>query len=259
MTTVVSVHSFRGGTGKSNTTANVAANLAAAGSRVAVIDTDVQSPGIHTLFGFDQDFEHTLDDYLWGKIAIGDAVHDVSELVGAQESGGRLFLVPSSMQATDIARILRDGYDVVRLNEGFRELAASLDLDFLFIDTHPGLNEETMLSITVSDILLLLLRPDQQDFQGTAVTVDIARRLSVPDLQLVLNKVPDVVDLDDLRAQMDSAYAAPTAAILPLSTEVVINASGSLFSLTHPDHAWSQGIRDIVGVLQGRENAEPAV
>ncbi|TXH31361.1 MAG: MinD/ParA family protein, partial [Actinobacteria bacterium] len=64
MTTVVSVHSFRGGTGKSNTTANVAANLAANGARVAVIDTDVQSPGIHTLFGFDQSVDHTLDDYL---------------------------------------------------------------------------------------------------------------------------------------------------------------------------------------------------
>jgi MinD-like ATPase involved in chromosome partitioning or flagellar assembly len=255
VTTVVSVHSFRGGTGKSNTTANVAANLAAAGSRVAVIDTDVQSPGIHTLFGYDQDFEHTLDDYLWGKTDISGAVHDVSDRIeGLPDGPGQLFLVPASMQASDIARILRDGYDVVRLNEGFRDLARTLDLDYLFIDTHPGLNEETMLSITVSDVLLLLLRPDNQDYQGTAVTVDIARRLSVPNLQLVVNKVPDVVDLDDLRSQLDEAYAAPTAAVLPLSTDMVINASGGLFSLTNPDHAWSQGIRDIVEVLQ-RETA----
>lgn len=251
VTTVVSVHSFRGGTGKSNTTANVAANLAAAGSRVAVIDTDVQSPGIHTLFGYDQDFEHTLDDYLWGKSDIAGAVHDVSDRVaGIEEGPGQLFLVPASMQASDIARILRDGYDVVRLNEGFRDLAQSLDLDYLFIDTHPGLNEETMLSITISDVLLLLLRPDKQDYQGTAVTVDIARRLSVPNLLLVVNKVPDVVDSDDLRAQLDEAYGAATAAVLPLSTDMVINASGGLFSITHPDHAWSQGIRSIVQVLQ---------
>ena len=259
MTTVVSVHSFRGGTGKSNTTANVAATLAAGGARVAVIDTDIQSPGIHTLFGFDQNLQNTLDDYLWGKIAIADAVHDVTDRIGDNPHGGTLFLVPASMAPSDIARILRDGYDVVRLNEGFRDLAEELDLDYLLIDTHPGLNEETMLSITVSDVLLLLLRPDKQDFQGTAVTVDIARRLAVPNLVLVLNKVPDTVDLDDLLMQMEEAYSAPTAGILPLSTQMVVNASGGLFSLTHPDHPWSQGVRRIAASLDGDPVTRTAV
>jgi nitrogenase subunit NifH len=36
MATIVSIHSFRGGTGKSNTTANVAATLALSGQRVGV-------------------------------------------------------------------------------------------------------------------------------------------------------------------------------------------------------------------------------
>ncbi|MFL5804583.1 MAG: ParA family protein, partial [Roseiflexaceae bacterium] len=46
MSQIISIHSFRGGTGKSNTTANVTALLAASGLRVGVIDTDLQSPGI---------------------------------------------------------------------------------------------------------------------------------------------------------------------------------------------------------------------
>ena len=37
--------------------------LAAAGNRVAVVDTDIQSPGIHVLFGFADDLDHTLNDY----------------------------------------------------------------------------------------------------------------------------------------------------------------------------------------------------
>lgn len=52
---IISFHSFRGGTGKSNTTANVAAFLAIGGQRVGVIDTDIQSPGIHVLFGMGDD------------------------------------------------------------------------------------------------------------------------------------------------------------------------------------------------------------
>ncbi len=51
MAKIISIHSFRGGTGKSNTTANVATLLAVQGGRVGVIDTDIQSPGIHILFG----------------------------------------------------------------------------------------------------------------------------------------------------------------------------------------------------------------
>lgn len=38
-------------------------------------------------------------------------------------------------------------------------------LDYLFIDTHPSLNEETLLTITLTDVLLVVLRPDSQDYQ----------------------------------------------------------------------------------------------
>ena len=54
MSRIISIHSFRGGTGKSNTTANVAALLATEGLRIGVVDTDIQSPGIHVLFGVDE-------------------------------------------------------------------------------------------------------------------------------------------------------------------------------------------------------------
>jgi MinD-like ATPase involved in chromosome partitioning or flagellar assembly len=248
MATVISIHSFRGGTGKSNTTSNLAGQLVALGYRVGVVDTDIQSPGIHVLFGFSDDLDNTLNDYLWGKLSIKEVAHDVTSVIAATTTiapGGALYLVPSSMKAGDIARVLREGYDVGMLNDGFRDLARELQLDYLLIDTHPGLNEETLLSITISDVLLLILRPDRQDFQGTAVTVDVARKLGVPALYLVVNKVPSGVDLEDLRSQMTAAYAAETAAILPLSEEVVQNASAGLFSLTTPDHPWSEQIRII--------------
>ena len=44
MSMVISIHSFRGGTGKSSTAADVATLLAAEGQRIGVIDTDLRSP-----------------------------------------------------------------------------------------------------------------------------------------------------------------------------------------------------------------------
>lgn len=246
MTKIVSVHSFRGGTGKSNSSANIAAKLASSGKRVGVVDTDVQSPGIHVLFGFDEQMNgKMLNDYLYGNCPITDAAHDVTDRLPNVAPGGALYLVPSSIKAADIAKVLRQGYDVELLNEGFRALAKGLNLDVLIIDTHPGLNEETLLSITISDVLLLILRPDKQDYQGTAVTVDIARRLEVPELLLLVNKVPSNADRAAVAADVSAAYGAEVAGVLPLSEDIVSNASGGLFSITSPDHIWSQIVAQV--------------
>ncbi|HKX68464.1 MAG TPA: P-loop NTPase, partial [Intrasporangium sp.] len=92
MAPILSIHSFRGGTGKSNLAANVATLLAAEGRRIGVVDTDLQSPGVHVLFGMSQDaIRRSLNDYLWGRCQIGDAAHDVTSSLD-EGLAGRVFL-----------------------------------------------------------------------------------------------------------------------------------------------------------------------
>ncbi|MDR3496365.1 MAG: MinD/ParA family protein [Ancalomicrobiaceae bacterium] len=251
MTRIVSTHSYRGGTGKSNITANLAANLVMMGKRVAIIDTDIQSPGIHVLFGLDpQRFRFTLNDYLWGHCQIEETAVDVTsslvtEATRLPQNAGRVFLVPSSVKAGEITRILKDGYDVNALNDGFRDISERLQLDYLLIDTHPGMNEETLLSIAISDCLLLVLRPDHQDYQGTAVTLDVARRLDVPQLLLVVNKALPAFDFQELSGRIMSTYRTPVGAVLPLTLDIVRLGSGGLFTMLYPDHPFSASIRSL--------------
>lgn len=236
MSKIISIHSFRGGTGKSNTTANLAALLAAAGQRVGVIDTDIQSPGIHVLFGLSgSTINHSLNDYLWGRCEIGQAAHDVSEQLGAGATG-KLFLIPSSIQADEIVNVLREGYDVSLLTNGFRKLIQELTLDVLLIDTHPGLNEETLFSIAISHMLLIIMRPDQQDYEGTGVTIEVARSLDVPGLLLLVNKTPPSLDRAAVQARVEQAYNCEVAAVLPHSDEMMTLASSGIFALRYPDH-----------------------
>lgn len=253
MAKIISIHSFRGGTGKSNLTANLAATLAVKGKRVGVIDTDIQSPGIHVLFGLDEArLPRSLNDYLWGTCRIEEAAYDMSEQLGAQRAaGGALFLIPSSIRAGEIARVLREGYDVGRLNDGFGELIRQLRLEHLLIDTHPGLNEETLLSMTISDLLLLVLRPDRQDFQGTAVAVDVARKLEVPNMYLVVNKAPPAYDAVAVRGQVESAYKVPVAAYIHQSDEMLQLGSAALFCLRYPDHPYTQQVGEIAARIMG--------
>jgi MinD-like ATPase involved in chromosome partitioning or flagellar assembly len=244
MSRVIAIHSYRGGTGKSNLTANLAATIALQGKRVAVVDTDLQSPGIHTLFGLDErSTDRTLNDYLWDRSPIQDAVYDVSPGLGVE--AGRLFLVPASVNAEEIARILSEGYNVGLLNDGFRQLIKLLELDYLFIDTHPGLSRETLLSIAISNLLILILRPDQQDFQGTAVTVDVARQLRVRQLSLVINKVLHKLDRTALQQKVEATYHADVAGIFPLSEDMIELGSSGLFCLHHIDHPFTQTLNQV--------------
>jgi MinD-like ATPase involved in chromosome partitioning or flagellar assembly len=246
---IISIHSFRGGTGKSNTTANLAAVLAGQGKRVAVIDTDIQSPGIHVIFGLDEaTMRFSLNDYLNGKCPIKATASDVTPDSGPGRTG-KIFLIPSSIKPGDIARILREGYDVGLLNDGFHNLIQDLNLDVLLIDTHPGLNEETLLSIAISDALVIILRPDQQDYQGTGVTVEVARKLGVPLLLLVVNKVPEAFDSAKVRARVETTYGAPVAAVLPHSEEMMTLASSGIFSLHYPDHPITASYRALAAQL----------
>src|SRR5512145_2151556 len=86
-----------------------------------------------------------LNDYLWGKSPIEEAAYALHETAGNDPGRGflkglNIWLIPSSIRTGEIARILREGYDVGLLNEGFHTLLDKLKLDYLFIDTHPGLN-----------------------------------------------------------------------------------------------------------------------
>ena len=126
------------------------------------------------------------------------------------------------------------------MNDGFRRLVKSLQLDYLFIDTHPGLSKETFLSIAISHILILILRPDKQDYQGTAVTIDVARQLKVRKMLLTINKIHSQLNSDALKQKVEETYNEKVVGLFPLSEDVVRLASEGIFYTRYPEHPISQ-------------------
>ncbi len=239
MARTVAIHSFRGGTGKSNIASNVAVLLARRGLRVAVVDADIQSPGLHALFGLNDDsVPWALNDFLWGRCPITSVAY-----------GGTPYVVPSRITANDIARVLSQGYDVERLNEGLHELEEALDLDVMLVDTHPGLHEETLVTLSISDLLLILLRPDEQDFQGTAVTVEVARQLEVRNMLMAVNMVMPSIDRDALARQVARIYDVPVVAVLNRSDDLALLGSRDLFCVRHPEHPFCQQLEHLATAL----------
>ena len=89
------------------------------------------------------------------------------------------------------------------------------------LDTHPGLNEETLLSLVISDALLIIMRPDRQDYEGTGITARVAKELGAAH-QLLVNKAPESLDPAQIARTVEAAYGVPVVAVMPHSNELML-------------------------------------
>lgn len=251
------IHSFHGGTGKSSIIANVAALLAASGKRVGMIDTDLQAPGLHVLFGrAGKKHDNTLNDLLAGTCTASQAAIDVTAHIGPSVTG-KLFLIPASTNPGHIAQILSQGYEASRLSAAIRQFSDALQLDVLLIDTHPGLNEEALLSMELADAVVLTLCPDQQDFEGTGIAVQVARKLKVSNLMLMVNRVPESYNLAELQRRVESTYGCSVVGVMPHSNEALTFHGNGMFALCYPGHPMTAGFKQIARSLMS-VNIEPS-
>lgn len=95
-----------------------------------------------------------------------------------------------------------------------------------------------------------MLRPDQQDYQGTAVTLELARRLEVPQLLLVVNKALNAMDKVQLKDEIEAAYQTPVAAILPLSEDLIRLGSAGLLVTLRPESPCVTALKDVVKLIR---------
>ncbi len=215
-----------------------------------MIDTDIQSPGIHIIFGLrGEQITSSLNDYLWHGKEITETALNVTQNL-TQSIKGQLYLIPSSIKAGEIARVLREGYNAELLTQGIRQLVDALSLDFLFIDTHPGLNEETLLSLILAHVLIIILRPDQQDYEGTGVTLRVASQLEVPRITMLINKVPPSIELEAIKTKVKETYQSEVLAAIPFSLEMMDLGSRGIFAAHFPHHAITETYQYVDDMLK---------
>jgi MinD-like ATPase involved in chromosome partitioning or flagellar assembly len=229
----VIINSFRGGTGKTTMTSNLATYLALHGFKVVIIDADVISPGIHAVFGLDEhSFDDTLTDYLLGECDLSDALYDISDEVGLPDES--LYLMPSSIRTEDIAGILDK--KSASISKAINHLMERIEPDFVLIDTHPGINKSVLSTLHATDVILNVIRPDNQDYQGVKVYSDIIKKLGLQSKTfLLLNKVHPKLRTKRLSNKVEKDFHLPVAGMMPLSEELILNQSRHVFIDKHSD------------------------
>lgn len=236
MAQFISVHSFRRGTGKTSIALALAGVLAQRGKRVCLFDTDISSPGLHIMLGLNETgIECFLNDYLEDRCAITDAVIDTTDHLEVSVPG-RIFLVPANPSPSIAMQTRWNRKGAERLADAYYELTEPLNLDAILVDTHAGITEESIAALATTDIAAIILRPDQQDYQGTALLVDLARSLNVERLAVIVNELSSGYDPRQARESIEETYKAQIVGVLPHSEDMMTLGGHGPFPLRYPNH-----------------------
>ncbi|MEM1168059.1 MAG: AAA family ATPase [Cyanobacteria bacterium P01_H01_bin.35] len=192
---IVSFFSFKGGVGRTTTLVATALTLARHGHRVAIVDLDLESPGISTIFFPDtEDSVSGVIDYLLEKNIQGknwklrthlQPVND-PKLLG--DRGENLNILRAGSVDNDylekLARL--DFQNLLDLNnhlpkiwhDMFKELNAATKLDFIFLDTRTGFHD--IGGLAIADLSHAAVIFGTQSRQSWAGLTHVIRRLAKP-------------------------------------------------------------------------------
>jgi cellulose biosynthesis protein BcsQ len=174
MARCIAFHSYKGGTGKTTLASNLAALLAKKGRRVFLLDLDVYAPSIQAYFDTTPDF--WVNDYLNNEAEVDDIMSDFTHLVsgsGSSKATGKLWIGFSNPKKEEIYKL--EGITQKNLkSQLFRrfvqlreKLISDYDVDYIIIDTSPGLRFWSISALALSDIYFLALKMGDMDISGT--------------------------------------------------------------------------------------------
>ena len=213
---------------------------------------DLEGPGLHVIFGLDPyELPFTLNDVLTNGAQPEQATVKMNERLHLTK--GEIYFAPASVKVEEILRSLRSGFELDSFSNAIKKLTEKFGLDYLLVDTHPGLEDDTLLAMGVCSNLVVVSRLDQQDMFGTGVLAEVARTLEKP-VHLVLNMIPSGMSAPEASRvinKIGANFKVQVLGWLPFSEEITNSLSKSVFILDNPRHPITKRFSELATKLEG--------
>lgn len=238
--TVITVHSYKGGTGKTSLCLNLSAMAAKRGRDVVLLEFDLDGPNLHTMFktaGF-------VNDYIEGKKDIEKIVVDAGRPLNLP---GKFRVAVANPRMEAIRKAI--SMDRAEQLDSLKRLMAvkkTFANDLVFIDTSPGVTYSSINAVLSSDKALVVARPDVFDMDGTARIVNEFYGGLEKRTGLVVN---DSLEPEDA-AEVQKAVGIPILERIPWYREVKKLGGREIFSLRNPNHEFTRIIEGLVNKVE---------
>jgi len=248
---IIALHSYKGGTGKTLLSVNLATLFAEMGKKVCLLDLDLRAPSIYALFKNKTD--RWVNDYLSKACKIDNILSDYT----TTNMEGKL-LVGLANPSTEAIRDMEakdrkwEMEALGRLLALKTALLKEQDFDYVFFDTSPGLQYSSINSIVSADIVLVIMSLDKSDFEGTQRMMHDLYDLFEKKTGVIINKIPfEYFSTENQNSHIKLAtHQLPIVGVVPCSCDILAAGGKCLFASEKPDHPFIKTLKEITKNLE---------
>jgi len=257
------------------------------GFNVLLLDLDVYAPSLQTYL--DVMPTHWINDFLFEDSKLDQVISDMTHIVkkydrvtGTPNSKkGKLMVGFSNGSKDEIYRLdgaVRHDTSMIKLLRKFilirEEISATYDLDYIIMDTSPGIRYWSINTLAIVDIILLSLKMDGIDIAGTKVMAsEIYKNFSRLGTRpyLILNRVAGYChppNLGQSVASLEKKYSVildeqsediinlkrelemEVISSIPCYCDIQFDSREFLTVLQYPDHPFSLRVNELIDKLE---------
>jgi MinD-like ATPase involved in chromosome partitioning or flagellar assembly len=258
MSKIVAVHSYKGGTGKTLLSVNLAATFAKLGKKVCLFDLDFRAPSLFAILKVEDKRECWLNDYLNGACEINRVLVDLSSRI---PGNGKFFAAlanPSTEAIRDMSAKDRkwEMRALGRLLSLRNTLLNNQTFDYLVFDTSPGLQYSSINAIVAADFVVVATTGDRSDVDGTRRMLRELYNLFEKKTGLVINKVLDATSKsrrDEMDSRVKNVYQVPMLGLVPCFCDILRAEGGLIFAQDKPNHPFTGILEDMAKKIDANE------
>jgi septum site-determining protein MinD len=247
---IISFHSYKGGTGKTLISVNLATILASRGKKTCLLDFDFSAPSLCTIFEKNQK-KIWLNDFLNRSCKIDRVLNCCSSIYDMK---GNLYVGlanPSTEAIRDMsAKDRKWEMQALGIMLSLKTyLFDTLDFDYVILDTSPGLRYSSINSIFTSDVSFIVTSLERSDLKGSQFMLEDLYKLFKKKTKIILNKVPREFSSSKQIEKLPLIVDEPVEMVIPCFCDLPKSGSDFFFALKYPNHAFSKSVYELANKI----------